>query len=1056
MPSVCIKTGNCQTNARDSAALAAPLLGQGAFARLVRVLRGQTPRMTRWLAFFCFVTFCLMAKAAKVDFNRDIQPVMADTCFRCHGFDEKARKAALRLDVRAEALKPAKSGATPIVPGKPDQSEVIRRLFTQDEDDRMPPTEIHKPLTAEQKELFRRWIAEGAEYRDHWAFIQPQPIEPPKVKQARWPKTSVDYFILAQLNRKKLKPSPAADQRTLIRRLSLDLTGIPPTLTEVDAFLSDRSNNAYEKLVDRLLASPRYGERMAQDWLDAARFADSNGYQVDRDREMGAWREWVIKAFNRNLPFDQFTIEQLAGDLLPNPTLDQKIATGFHRNHMINEEGGIIPEEFLAEYCADRVETTSTVWLGLTMNCARCHNHKYDPLTQKDYYGMFAFFHNVPEKGVGDYGQPIRRNTPPFVKLPAPEAEAKLAALNRELAETNQRLTNLTATVIANGAEWENRARIAVPTWSETEALSAIAGTNALEIRPTGSWVQVPALKSDTRKVTIAARIPLKHITAVQVELSPAMDNGTNSSGKLAVAKLRLVRAESPEAEKNSVTLRPTTLTGTAPAADLANTLDDKANTTWTVTLAPDRTESAVFELPEATQGSNDVRVKLELDLTPDEILPAWQLRLRATGISSDLLVPPAVLALVQKSAAARTTEEKKQVDDFRLTHHPDYFALTNRATDLKKRIDETDLAIPIALVMAEMAEPRPTFVLLRGAYDKKGEAVTAATPSLLPAFPSGLPTNRLGLARWLVDPGNPLTARVTVNRLWQSVFGTGLVRTTEDFGSRGELPSHPELLDWLANEFVRTGWDVKRMMKLLVTSATYRQDSRLTPRLRELDPDNRLLARGPRYRLSAEMIRDQALAVSGLLVEKLGGPSVKPYHPPGLYEQVVSGSSASTYVQGHGEELYRRSLYTYWKRSVPNPAMLVFDAPFRETCTVRRSRTTTPLQALNLLNDPTYVEASRLLAQRMMHEGGATPESRIRHGFRLATGREPRRAELSVLVSGWRRMEETFRADRSDAESLLTVGETKADPTLDPVELAAYTTVASTLLNLDETITKE
>lgn len=1022
--------------------------------RATKTVLAQLPH---WLAVLSFAIFCPAATAAKVDFNRDIQPVMADTCFRCHGFDEKARKARLRLDVRAEALQPAKSGAVPIVPGKPQESEVIRRLFTDEADDRMPPESIHKPLTAEQKELFRRWIAEGAEYRDHWAFIPPHPVEPPKVKASRWPKTPVDCFILAQLEQKKLKPAPEADQPTLVRRLTLDLTGIPPTLAEVDAFLADRSKNAYEQLVDRLLASPRYGERMAQDWLDAARFADSNGYQVDRDREMGAWREWVIHAFNRNLSFDQFTIEQLAGDLLPNPTLDQKIATGFHRNHMINEEGGIIPEEFLAEYCADRVETTSTIWLGLTMNCARCHDHKYDPLTQKDYYSLLAFFHNVPEKGVGDYGQPIRRNTPPLMKLPAPEVEAKLAGLNQELTAANEQLTNLTAAFRATDvAEWESRAKSAVPVWVDVAPSQATAGTNLLVINDPTGWVRAPELKPDARKVNLSARVEISRITAIQLMFTAPPGTGTNDTEKLSIRTVRLRPAGSAKPEKAPLSLRPVMLAGTAPVAELAQVLDDKESSTWSVTLAPEQTTTGVFELLDFAAATNGAWLELEVELAGERRIPAWQLKLRATDLATDLLLPPNVLAVIAKADAERTSEDKKLVEDFRLAHHPGHSALTQRVAELKKQIDETDLSIPTTLVMAEMSEPRPTFVLVRGAYDKKGEPVTAATPAHLPAFLAGLPTNRLGLARWLVDPGNPLTARVTINRLWQSVFGTGLVRTTEDFGTRGELPSHPELLDWLANEFVRTGWDVKRMMKLLVMSATYRQDSRVAPRLRELDPDNRLLARGPRYRLSAEVIRDQALAVSGLLVEKLGGPSVKPYHPPGLYEQVVAGSSASTYVQDKGENLYRRSLYTYWKRSVPNPAMLVFDAPFRETCTVRRSRTTTPLQALNLMNDPTYVEASRLLAQRMMREGGTAPETRIRRGFRLVTGREPRRAELKVLVAGWQRMEASFRDDRSGAESLLAVGETKADPALDPVELAAYTAVASTLLNLDETITKE
>jgi hypothetical protein len=524
----------------------------------------------------------------------------------------------------------------------------------------------------------------------------------------------------------------------------------------------------------------------------------------------------------------------------------------------------------------------------------------------------------------------------------------------------------------------------------------------------------------------------------------------------VAISELHLSGAETGQGAPRSIKLRPVTLAGTELAADLAKALDKKANTSWAATLTRNECTRAVFELPEAVDGSNHVAFKLVLVIAPETELRPWRLRLRTTDLAPDLLLSPEIETVLKKPEAERTAEEKKRVDDFRLERAPEHSALTQRVADFKKQIDETDLTIPTTLVMEEMAEPRPTFVLARGAYDKPGERVTASTPAKLPAFPAGYPTNRLGLAKWLVAPGNPLTARVTVNRLWQSVFGVGLVRTAEDFGTRGELPSHPELLDWLAIEFVRTGWDVKRMMKLLVTSATYRQDSRATPKLWALDPENRLLARGPRYRLSAEMIRDQALAISGLLVEKQGGPSVHPYHPPGLYEQVVSGTGPSTYVQGKGEELYRRSIYTYWKRSVPNPAMLLFDAPFRETCTVRRARTTTPLQALNLLNDPTYVEASRFLAQRMMREGGATPESRIRRGFRLVTDREPRPAELGVLVNGWRLMESGFRADRSGAESLLTVGETKPDPSLDVVKLAAYSVVASTLLNLDETVTKE
>ncbi len=841
--------------------------------------------MARLPIVWMFLAAGLTAGAARVDFNRDIRPLMSDTCFRCHGFDATSRKGKLRLDLREEALKPAKSGAVPIVPGRPEESEILRRLSSSDPEAVMPPPELHKPLAPEQRELFRRWIAEGAEYRGHWSFLPPArsavPSDP-DAESARERRNPIDAFVRARLAGQGLRPSREADRTTLVRRVTLDLTGLPPTPVEVDAFLADASPLAYEKVVDRLLASPRYGERMAQDWLDAARFADSNGYQVDRDREMWAWRDWVIGAFNRNLPFDRFTVEQLAGDLLPNPTTDQRIATGFNRNHMINEEGGIIAEEFLAEYCADRVETTATVWLGLTFNCARCHDHKYDPVRQRDFYAMLAFFHNVSEKGVGDYGANIRRSTPPFLKVPSPELEATHAALQRDSASADKQLADLDASLGAGMADWEKR------------------------------------------------------------------------------------------------------------------------------------------------------------------------------GVPSAPPVPADVTAALRKPIGQRSDAERKQLLDFRLAASPERVALAKRAGELRKQADAADLAIPVTLVMAEMDKPRPTFVLKRGAYDKPGEEVHAGTPAALPAFPADLPRNRLGLARWIVDPAHPLTARVTVNRFWQSVFGTGLVRTPGDFGSQGESPSHPELLDWLATEFVGSGWNVKSLVRLMVTSATYRQDSRTTPALRGVDPENRLLARGPRNRLPAEAIRDQALAVAGLLADPIGGPSARPYHPPGLYEQVVAGSSANTYVADHGAGLYRRTLYTYWKRSVPNPALLLFDMPFRETCTVRRARTTTPLQALDLLNDPTYVEAARALAQRMVRAGGPSPESRIRLGFRLVAARLPKAPELGVLVAGYHRAVAGFRSDPAGAAGLLTVGESKADPSIDAAELAAYTTVASTLLNLDETVTRE
>ena len=755
---------------------------------------------------------------ARPGFNRDIRPILSDACFHCHGPDQNTREAGLRLDVRDDATSATESGAVAIVPGHPEKSEVVRRIFSTDEDDRMPPDRSHKSLTPRQKEVLSHWIAQGAEYQNHWAY---EPVQRPPVPTPN--DHPVDAFIRQRLATENLRAAEEADRVTLIRRATLDLTGLPPSLVEVDAFLNDTAPGAWERVIDRLLASPHYGERMAIDWLDAARYADTNGYQVDRDRSLHPWRDWVIQAFNENKRFDQFTLEQLAGDLLPNATVAQRVATGFNRNHMINEEGGVTEEEFLANYTADRVETTATVWLAQTFNCARCHDHKFDPLTQRDFYSLKAFFHNVSEKGAGDYSKPANVSSPPFLPVPGPDLAAKISAIKTDIEQA-----------------------------------------------------------------------------------------------------------------------------------------------------APDQS-------------------------------PEGKARVAA----------------------------------------------------LTKSLEEAENAVPVTLVMDD-AMPRDTFILLRGAFDQPGEKVTATTPAIMPPMSDSLPRNRLGLARWLVDPAHPLTARVTVNRYWQMLFGTGLVATAEDFGSQGEPPSHPELLDWLAAEFISSGWDTKAMLRLLVTSATYRQSSKFTPAARERDPDNRLLARGPRFRLPGEFVRDQALAASGLLATKIGGPSVKPYHPPGLYEQITEGSGTTVYVPGKGEDLHRRSLYTYWKRSVPNPAMMLFDAPFRETCVMRRPRTNTPLQALNLLNDPTYVEASRRLAQRMLLEGGASTSSRLTHGFRLVTARHPRPAEMTILTASLERTLLDFQADQAGAEALLQVGEATTQPGLNAAELAAYTTVASTLLNLDETVTKE
>ena len=878
---------------------------------------------TRWILLVWFLfgesdVICAQPQSkGDVLFNRDIRPILSNHCFQCHGPDLRAQKGGLRLDVRDQATGMMDSGIAAIVPGHPNESALMERVRSHDADLVMPPVETGKPLSAAQIQLLNDWIASGAEYEQHWAY---QPIQRPEVPQsvhAAWGRNEIDAFILLRLEREQLPPSPEADAATLIRRLSLDLTGLPPSVVDVDAFVQelaqagvvssdepgsdqlaatvgsadDRANEVYLRWVNHLLKSPHYGERMAVDWLDAARFADTNGYQVDRDREMYAWRDWVINAFNSNMPFDQFTLEQIAGDLLPDPSLSQRIATGFHRNHMLNEEGGVIPEEFLAEYCADRVETTATVWLGHTLNCARCHDHKFDPFTQRDYYGLYAFFHNISEGGIGNYGANIRRSAPPVIQLPAPEIEQQIADLRRENDDVAKKLQTLEARLLTEQPEWE---------------------------------------KSLQQKLTAA--------------------ESTSPDGK----------------------------------------------------------------------------------------------------------VPAEIFAVLQADASARSVEQKTQLTNYQKSTNSEHSTLSERAKAIPGLIDALDLQIPTTLVMQELPAPRVTKVLQRGVYSQHGDIVTADTPAALPKLQTGIPRNRLGLARWLTDPANPLPARVTVNRLWQSIFGIGLVRTSEDFGTQGEAPSHPELLDWLAAEFISSGWNVQHILRLIVTSSTYRQSSQRTEALHQRDPENRLLARGPRFRLQSEFIRDQALFVSGLLVSKIGGPSVKPYHPAGLYEQVTAGSGTNVYVEGTGDDLYRRSMYTYWKRSVPNPAMLAFDSPFRETCSVRRTRTNTPLQALNLMNDPTYVEAARLLAIRMLREGGSAPESQVTLGFRLVLSRAPRPAELQILTTAYDRAVQDFRNDAAAVEEVLKVGATPTTFYGDRSALAAMMTVASTILNLDETVMKE
>ena len=762
--------------------------------------------LTTWLALSA-----IARGGESIDFARDVQPILADNCWACHGPDEHAREADLRLDLRAGAQQV-------LMTDDSGTNELLRRITTTDVDERMPPAHSKKQLTPRQIDILKQWTEQGAEYQQHWAFIAPQPTAIPSVNNREWPTNEIDFFVLAHLDRHGIQPSELADAAVLLRRVTLDLTGLPPTPAEVDSFRKDCAQrdpvHALETVVDRLMNSPRYGERMAAPWLDLSRYADTDGYQNDRYRYMHVWRDWVIMAFNKNMPYDQFLIEQLAGDMLPHATLKQQIATGFCRNHRINSEDGSIPAEWHVENVVDRVDTLGTAILGLTVGCARCHDHKYDPLTQREYYQLFAYFNNVPEWGVG----PNNGNSPPFIEVPA-------------------------------------------------------------------SWPY----------------------------LSPEED-----------------RARAPEPVK----------------------------------LRPARENNAGNGLKRPQAGS-----------------------------------PTTVM------------------------------------------------------VMSEMKEPRPTYLLQRGQYHSpdRSEVLLPGVPAVLNQTNLARPTNRLELARWLVHRDNPLTARVAVNRLWQQFFGVGLVKTGENFGLQGELPTHHRLLDWLAMALIESGWDQRAIQKMIVMSSTYRQSSRVRTELLSLDPENRLLARGPRFRLHPFMLRDQVLAASGLLVEKLGGPSAKPYMPPKIWRAI----SNNTYKQDSGANLYRRSLYTYWRRTIPPPTMLTFNAAEREVCVVRKQQTNTPLQALTLMNNVTFIEASRFLAERLLNESQSVEEA-IDLGFRLMTARLPAATERSLLREAYDSFLAKYGKDVRAAEQLLAIGEQPRDAHLDRSEHAAMTMTASLIMNLDETITKE
>ncbi len=1046
--------------------------------------------------------------ADRPSFNRDIRPILADACFQCHGADEKQRKAGLRLDVPEIAFKPAESGLTAIIPGKPAESELLKRLLSSDDSVRMPPANSGKTITPPQIEILKRWIADGAEYQGHWAFIPPVrpavPVRP--MADGRKPMAvipnPIDQFILARLDQAALKPSPEADKTTLIRRVSLDLTGLPPTPNEVDSFLADPSPNAYEKVVDRLLKSPRYGEQMARPWLDMARYADSNGFQVDSSRFQWPWRDWVINAFNGNLPFDQFTIEQLAGDLLPNPTRSQIVATGFNRNHKLNGEGGIIAEEWRVETVIDRVETTGMTWLGLTFNCCRCHDHKYDPISQRDFYSMFAFFNNVTESGTL---QGESKNTEPTISAPTAEQVMELKKLDELIVAANARVAEEAKRLPELIAAWEPGFREKlladkpVAVWSPLQPAEVkSAGGATLTKQPDGSYL-VGGKNPAHDVYTVTAPIAAGQISGLLLDTLPDDSLPMKSLGRFSNGNFVLSRIE---AEITSPDLTSPLFakfvraeaTYSQKGWEIGLVLDDAASNGWAVD-GPTRRDptSAMFllETPLTVSANATLTVRLKHEALTQHNIGRFRLSMTSLPPSTVKLdgakFPESLKAILELAADKRSPEQKAELEKFFKANVDSPLKQAESAVaSAKKSRDDLAAKTPNVMIMKE-GPPREAFILIRGEYDKRGEKVPTALPAALlsgtalaagqsqtttPAA-SAVPLTRLDLANWIVSRDNPLTARVWVNRAWERFFGTGLVKTTENLGSQAEYPSHPELLDWLAVEFM-TDWDIKRLQKLIVMSATYRQSSvgqafqpdpnvQPTPnahrvRLESLtyDPENRLLSRGPRVRLSAEALRDQALFASGLLVEKLGGPSVRPYMPDGVWDETSRYGDLRGYKHDTNDGLYRRTLYTIWKRTAAPPTMLLFDAPSREICTVKRSRTNTPLQALTLLNEITYVEAARKLAERMLTDGGATPESRLRLAFRWVTSRSPTNEELAVLVSGLHDDLARFRKDAGAAKQLIVLGESKASASLDSAELAAYTLTSNLLLNLDEVVTRE
>jgi hypothetical protein len=1028
-----------------------------------------------------------------VQYNRDIRPILNDNCFACHGPDNNTRAADLRLDERDAAVA---MGA--IVPGQPDASALLQRILSTNEDEVMPPPSSHKSLTQQQKDLLRTWIAEGAEYQGHWAFIAPVKPELPQVRNPNWIRNPIDRFVLAELERRGMEPSPEADLRSLVRRVSLDLVGLPPTPEEIERVLSDPSPDRYENYVDELLSRQEWGEHRGRHWLDYARYADTHGIHFDNFREMWSYREWVIKAFNRNLPFDQFTIEQLAGDLLPNPTLDQKIASGFHRCNITTNEGGVIEEEYRVLYARDRVETTGQVWMGLTVGCAVCHDHKFDPVSQKEFYQFSAFFNNTTQRVMdGNI-----KDTPPIVPVPLDADRERFDALDGLIAQSqsaiqSQREQSLPGFQAFLANETERSAIL----WQDLPARESLEThiplrskeTRSIDVIHLGQLQRVPLdrdaifapghvsdaawqVNSESFPAIPVGDLEKDQAFTISLWVKPAAEN----QGGALVARMN--EAESHRGwdvwmENGSVG---THLVNRWPESAIKVTSRSRLSASrWQhVSITYDGSGKAegvkiyIDGVEQAKNVSSDnltdtIRTSVPCRIgrrhtsapTVDAKLQDVRLYRKALAAEELRVVTQVVRQQYLLGKHDRSPEETDDLYRWYLnTRDADYQRLVAERDQLTNEKQQILKRGTVAHIMNELGETPKAYVLMRGDYDKRADEVQPNTPKALPPMREDLPRNRLGLAHWLLQEDHPLTARVNVNRFWQEVFGNGLVASSGDFGTTGLLPTHPELLDYLAVSFREDGWNIKNFFRLMVTSATYRQSASVSQEKLALDPTNKYLARGPRFRMDAEMIRDHALAASGLLVSKIGGPSVKPYQPSGVWEAVaMPESNTRYYAQDTGEGLYRRSVYTFLKRAAPPPNMEVFNATAREVCVVKRERTNTPLQALTTLNDVQMVEAARILAEKVLSQWNDANDSvsRMQAIAVKLLGRPFRGEELGVVQASLDELLGTYRTNAEAAKELLAIGETRSSDQVDPAELAAWTMVVNMLMNLDEVLTK-